>query len=137
MHALIIALIGFTMACTLGYNTGPQTNPAKDLATRLVPWFVGYGSDMWVQGWWAEAWAAAIFGGLTGCFIYDAAIFEGPESPVNYPRVKRKQARKGTKGKWLSTGLFGKNKKQNALKELEDGSAGVLDPSLGHKLDGH
>ena len=48
MHALIIGLIGFVMAGAFGYNTGPQTNPAKDLATRFVPNVVGYGSDMWV-----------------------------------------------------------------------------------------
>ena len=56
MHALIIGLVGFAVAACLGYNTGPQTNPAKDLATRFVPNVVGYGSDMWANGWWAEAW---------------------------------------------------------------------------------
>ncbi|KAI9683211.1 MAG: hypothetical protein M1820_010926 [Bogoriella megaspora] len=137
MHALIIGLIGFVTASTFGYNTGPQTNPAKDLATRLVPWIVGYGSYMWKDGWWAEAWSAAVAGGLFGCFVYDAAIFEGPESPVNYPRVKRKKARKGTKGKWLKTGLFGKNKKLTAKKDLEDGTIGIIDPRLETKFDGH
>jgi glycerol uptake facilitator-like aquaporin len=41
MHAFILGLVGFAMASTLGYNTGPQTNPAKDLTSRLVPWWVG------------------------------------------------------------------------------------------------
>ena len=137
MHAFIIGLIGFAMASTLGYATGPQTNPAKDLATRVVPWVVGYGSEMWENGWWAEAWSAAVTGGLCGCLVYDLAIFEGPESPVNYPRVKRKRARKGTKGKWLKTGLFGKEKKLTAKRDLEDGTIGILDPNREKRLDGH
>ncbi|KAI9665904.1 MAG: hypothetical protein M1821_003839 [Bathelium mastoideum] len=137
MHAFIIALIGFAMASTLGYNTGPQTNPAKDLATRFVPWVVGYGSEMWERAWWVEAWTAAVCGGLFGSLIYDLAIFEGPESPVNYPRVKRRRAAKGTKGKWLKTGLFGKAKKQTAKKDLEEGTIGILDPTREKRLDGH
>lgn len=140
MHAFIIGLVGFVMASTLGYNTGPQTNPAKDLATRLVPYWVGYGSDMWVKGWWAEAWAAAIFGGLTGCLIYDICIFEGPESPVNYPRIKKKHARQGTKAQWLTTGIMGRSKKRKAKEDLEEGRVGMLEKQERHdrrKLDGH
>ena len=137
MHAFIIGLIGFAMASTLGYNTGPQTNPAKDLATRVVPSIVGYGSQMWGRGWWAEAWTAAVCGGLFGCLVYDLAIFEGSESPVKYPRKKRRLAAKGTKGKWLKTGLFGKAKKQTAKKDLEDSTIGILDPTREKRLDGH
>ena len=85
----------------------------------------------------AEAWCAAIFGGLTGCLIYDVAIFEGPESPVNYPRVKRKKARQGTKGKWHMTGMFGKEKKHQAKKDLEAGNIGVMDRTMEQRLDGH
>lgn len=137
MHAFIIALIGFAMAACLGYNTGPQTNPAKDLATRFVPNVVGYGGDMWVQGWWAEAWAAAIFGGLFGCLVYDVAIFEGPESPINYPRAKREQSRKGNKAKWFKTGWFGGGKKQRAEEDLETGKVGINEKDAGHQMDGH
>jgi glycerol uptake facilitator-like aquaporin len=90
MHAFILGLVGFATASTLGYNTGPQTNPAKDLASRLVPYWVGYGDVMWTHAWWGEAWAAAIIGGLFGALVYDIAIFEGEESPVNYPRRKRR-----------------------------------------------
>lgn len=92
---------------------------------------------MWADGWWAEAWTAAIIGGLTGALIYDLAIFEGPESPVNYPRVKRKKARQGTKGKWLATGWFGKEKKHNAKKDLEAGNIGIMERMEERRLDGH
>ncbi|KAF2104561.1 aquaporin-like protein [Rhizodiscina lignyota] len=137
MHAFIIGLVGFAMASTLGYNTGPQTNPAKDLATRFVPNVVGYGSNMWEQGWWAEAWTAAVVGGLVGCLIYDVAIFEGPESPVNYPMLKRKKARQGTKAKWHLTGMFGSDKKKRAKADLEAGHIGIMERAEERRLDGH
>lgn len=136
MHAFILGLVGFAMASTLGYNTGPQTNPAKDLASRLVPWWVGYGSPMWAQGWWAEAWVASITGGLVGCLIYDIAIFEGEESPVNYSMAKRRESRRGNKRMWWKTGLFGGGKKRKGQQDLEDG-VGINEKGAGRKMDGH
>ncbi|KAF2726399.1 hypothetical protein EJ04DRAFT_571327 [Polyplosphaeria fusca] len=125
------------MASCLGYNTGPQTNPAKDLATRFVPNVVGYGSTMWKQGWWAEAWTASILGGLVGCLVFDIAIFEGPESPINYPRVKRKQSRQGNKAKWSKTGWFGSQKKYQAKHDLETGAVGINEKTAGHDMTGN
>jgi aquaglyceroporin related protein len=137
MHAFILGLVGFAMASTLGYNTGPQTNPAKDLASRLVPWWTGYGSPMWAKSWWAEAWVASIVGGLVGCLIYDIAIYEGEESPVNYSMAKRKESRRGNKRMWWKTGLFGRSKKAKGKQDLEEGAVGINEKGAGRKLDGH
>lgn len=137
MHAFIIGLIGFALASTFGYNTGIQTNPAKDLASRLVPYWFGYGNRMWEKLWFVEAWAAAIFGGLFGCLVYDVLIFEGEISPINWPSVKRKKSRKGTRGRWLATGIFGKAKKEKVKRELADGTIGVQQLGDGVRLDGH
>jgi hypothetical protein len=63
---------------------------------------------------WAEAWAASVFGGLFVALMYDVAIFEGLESPINYPRKKRDMSGRGNRSKWLKTGFFGKSKKAQA-----------------------
>ena len=120
MHAFIIGLIAFVLASTLGYNTGPQTNMAKDLATRFVAWAVGYQPGMWARAWWAEAWAASIGGGIAGALIYDVFIFEGYESPINFPRHKRKEAYHNKKQK---VNLWGKLKGRNS--EAADEEVGL------------
>lgn len=126
MNGFVIGLVSFAMAATLGFNTGPQPNPAKDLATRFVPNVVGYGSVMWSKAWWIEAWAAAIFGGITGCLIYDVAIYEGSDSPVNYPKIKRKGIKRGTSGKWFSSNMFGKENGEKPRRDLEYGNLAAM-----------
>lgn len=39
-------------------------------------------------------------GAIFGAFLYDAAIFVGGESPVNYPRKRIKRAGMKWKRKW-------------------------------------
>lgn len=111
MHAFIIGLVAFALASTFGYNTGPQTNPAKDIATRIIPWLVGYGAEPWQKFWWVEAWGAAISGGIVGCLVYDVAVFEGPESPVNFSRWRKEGISLERKGMRFWIGLGGRQVK--------------------------
>lgn len=55
----------------------------------------GYGGKVFTQhhAWWVWGpWAADIAGGLFGAIFYDAMIFTGGESPINYPLQRRKRA---------------------------------------------
>lgn len=122
MHALIIGLIAFVLACTLGYNTGPQSNPAKDLATRLIAWAVGYQPGMWEKAWWAEAWTASIIGGCAGALIYDFFLFEGSESPVNFPQRRRKEVKRREASRW---NFWGKIKRHHRGEEAPDEEVGL------------
>ena len=117
MHALIIGLVAFVQASTLGYNTGPQTNPAKDFATRFITWLVGYQDKMWEKGWWAEAWTASIIGGLVGALVYDIFIFEGFESPVNFPIKKRREVKRREKQRW---NLWGKLRNRGGRDDADE-----------------
>lgn len=86
MHAFILGLLVTVLKMTLGYNTGATLSPASDLGPRLVAYAAGYRtSDMWSTGWWIYGpWAGTMSGALTGCALYDAVVFVGSESPVNY-----------------------------------------------------
>lgn len=104
MHAFIVGLVVFVLTMAFGYTTGPCLNPARDLGPRVVAAMVGYGGRVFTNwnAWWIYgAWGATISGGLVGGLMYDAIIFVGGESPVNYPRGKRRRAEERVKKKWF------------------------------------
>ncbi|KAL3417818.1 MIP family channel protein [Phlyctema vagabunda] len=107
MHALIVGLVVTVLTMAFGYNTGACLNPARDFGPRLATAMVGYGREVFTvrQAWWIYgAWGATISGALVGGLLYDIAIFIGGESPVNYPRGKRKkverEAKENAKRRW-------------------------------------
>ena len=103
MHALIVGLVVTVLSMAFGYNTGACLNPARDFGPRAATAAVGYGSDVFTvdSAWWIYgAWGATISGALIGGLIYDVAIFVGGESPVNYPRSKRRKAKNKAKRRW-------------------------------------
>lgn len=84
MSALIYGLMSFLLCICFGYN-GLGVSPARDLGPRFIAWWVGYGTETFSSGWWAYGpIAAGLTGVLTGAFVYDAFIFVGNESPLNY-----------------------------------------------------
>ncbi|KAF7885531.1 uncharacterized protein EAF02_004040 [Botrytis sinoallii] len=102
MHALIVGLVVTVLTMAFGYTTGACLNPARDFGPRLATAAVGYGREVFTvsNAWWIYgAWGATITGALIGGLFYDVAIFVGGESPVNYPRKRRKQIAKNAKGK--------------------------------------
>ncbi|CZT44355.1 related to Putative channel protein, exgression is glucose repressed by Mig1 and Mig2 [Rhynchosporium secalis] len=102
MHALIVGLLVTVLSMAFGYNTGACLNPARDLGPRFAAAAVGYGGQVFTvsNAWWIYgAWGATVGGGLLGGFLYDAAIFVGGESPINYPRGKRRKAKREVKAK--------------------------------------
>ncbi|GIC94619.1 putative aquaglyceroporin [Aspergillus udagawae] len=95
MQAFILGILISVLVLALGYNTGGCFNGARDFGPRLVALMAGWGGEVFREkhGWWIWGpWAADITGGLCGTFIYDLAIFTGGESPINYPRRRRKRA---------------------------------------------
>ncbi len=100
MHAFIVGLLVTVLSMAFGYNTAACLNPARDLGPRIATAVVGYGGQVFTanNAWWIYgAWGATITGALVGGFFYDMAIFVGGESPVNYPRGKRKKAQRKAK----------------------------------------
>lgn len=86
MHAFVLGLLVTVLKMTLGYNTGGALSPSSDLGPRLLAQAVGYKTEhLWSTGWWAYGpWAGVLSGAVVGCTLYDAIVFVGSESPVNY-----------------------------------------------------
>lgn len=87
-----------TCSCANGYSA---VNPARDIGPRLALLALGYGTETTFGSsyWFWGSWCAPIAGALCGGFVYDATIFGGSESPVNYsaPRLKRALKKKKNK----------------------------------------
>ncbi|TVY85020.1 putative membrane protein [Lachnellula suecica] len=122
MHAFIVGLVVFVLTMAFGYTTGACLNPARDFGPRLAAAIVGYGGRVFTDSnvWWIYgAWGATISGGLVGGFVYDAAIFVGGESPINYPRGKRRRMGENAKKRWwhLKSDVKGQARKDGPRKE--------------------
>ncbi|KIW18030.1 hypothetical protein PV08_02317 [Exophiala spinifera] len=92
MHAFIIGLLVSSLCMAFSYNTGTALNPARDLGPRLVTWMAGFSTEVFTlfDWWWIWGpWVGTITGALFGAFVYDLLIFQGGESPVNYPTSYR------------------------------------------------
>jgi aquaglyceroporin related protein len=101
MNALVLGLLITVLSMAFGYNTGAAMNPARDLGPRLALLAVGYGSEIFTNPYWVYGnWVGPITGAIFGAFLYDAAIFVGGESPVNYPRKRIARASKKWQRRW-------------------------------------
>ncbi|TEY39398.1 hypothetical protein BOTCAL_0459g00040 [Botryotinia calthae] len=101
MSAFILGLVITVLSMAFGYNTGAALNPSRDLGPRLALAALGYGKDLFTDVYWIWGnWCAPILGAIFGAFLYDAAIFAGGESPVNYPRKRIKRAGHKWRKKW-------------------------------------
>lgn len=103
MSAFVIGLTITILSMAFAHNTGLAMNPSRDLGPRLALLALGYGSNDNLFGnwyWIYGPWLATISGAITGAFFYDAAIFVGGESPVNYPRERIQRAGKKWRRKW-------------------------------------
>ncbi|KAJ5168205.1 uncharacterized protein N7482_003799 [Penicillium canariense] len=126
MNAFIVGVLISIIILALGYNTGGCFNCARDFGPRLVALMAGWGGQLFREShaWWVWGpWGADISGALFGALIYDAVIFTGGESPVNYPRRRRKRAlraRKVNLRKKLGIGRKKIEDLEKSVAELED-----------------
>jgi aquaglyceroporin related protein len=88
MQALVTGLLVSALCMAFSYNTGACLNPARDLGPRLFALVAGYGKQVFTSRnfWWIWGpWGATITGGVLGAFFYDLLVFNGGESPINFP----------------------------------------------------
>ncbi|TVY68861.1 putative membrane protein [Lachnellula suecica] len=122
MNAFILGLVVTVCSMAFGYNTGAAMNPSRDLGPRLAVLALGYGSKVFTHGYWVYGpWVGPITGAIFGAFLYDAAIFVGGESPVNYPRRRIKRAGYKWKKRWGRRFKKMKRTKKSEKDELANG----------------
>jgi aquaglyceroporin related protein, other eukaryote len=117
MNAFVIGLVVTLLNYTFTYQTGFAGNPSRDFGPRLALLALGYGSELFTNPYWFYGpWAGALCGASIGGLLYDAAIFTGGESPVNYPWTRTKRAMRKSKKKWRRRlRLQGKEEKEEDL----------------------
>lgn len=85
---LMLFFLIFSLNASVGFTTGCALNLARDLGPRLALYAVGFDRKLlWIQHkhyFWVPM-TAPIIGALTGSLIYDICIYQGHESPVNWP----------------------------------------------------
>ncbi|CCC66858.1 hypothetical protein NCAS_0A03000 [Naumovozyma castellii] len=88
LFPLMLFILIFVIMSSLDYQTGTAMNLARDLGPRLALYAVGFDRKMlWIDHhhfFWVPM-VAPIIGALTGGLVYDICIYQGHESPVNWP----------------------------------------------------
>lgn len=78
----------YVINASLSYQTGSAMNMARDLGPRLALYAVGFErSVLWSSHkhfFWVPI-VAPLVGSMTGALVYDVCIYQGHESPVNWP----------------------------------------------------
>ncbi|GAV50896.1 hypothetical protein ZYGR_0AD00790 [Zygosaccharomyces rouxii] len=88
LFPLMLFILMYILNASLSYQTGSAMNMARDLGPRLALYAVGFNRHMlWVNHhhfFWVPI-VAPFLGSITGGLIYDVCIYQGHESPVNWP----------------------------------------------------
>ncbi|KAJ9500021.1 Protein kinase domain-containing protein ppk32 [Exophiala xenobiotica] len=102
MNAFIVGLLVTVLGMAFGYNTGLAMNPVRDFGPRVAMWVLGYSPKiLFADGYWFKvAWLGPLIGAIIGGLLYDAAIFVGGESPVNYPTRRIRRAARKWRKRW-------------------------------------
>lgn len=94
MNALVLGFTTMAMGSSFGYLSAFGLNPFRDIGPRLFLSMVGVPNTMWTEkdAWFVTGeWTGPLLGGLMGGFAYDSFLFDGPESPINFPpKIKRR-----------------------------------------------
>ena len=101
MNSLIIGPVITCLCFAFSYPTGAALNPSRDFGPRLALLALGYGGDLFRNPYWFYGpWAGAVSGAFAGGFLYDFFIFEGGESPVNYPLERTQRTMRKSRMRW-------------------------------------
>lgn len=143
MNALVLGFTVTAIGSSFGYLTSFGMNPVRDFGPRCALSMVGFPKKMWTEDrwfWLTSEIMGPVVGGMIGALAYDVFVFDGPESPVNFPRSIRLRAISVWFYKLLhpfkdesvvDPGLSHALQKEEALEEKLDGDGQSIDNDLG------
>lgn len=88
LFPLMLFLLIYMINASMCYQTGNAMNMARDLGPRLALYALGFNKDMLWKAHHHFFWVpmvAPFLGSITGGLVYDICIYQGHESPVNWP----------------------------------------------------
>lgn len=122
---VVIWLLTYCINISMSYQTGAGMNPTRDLGPRLALYAVGFNKHMlWLDHhrfFWVPI-VAPFVGAILGALIYDVLIYQGHESPVNWPMHTFKELLIRTwhrKGSWLPGQVADEFKGRNGLDNIK------------------
>ncbi|SMN20459.1 similar to Saccharomyces cerevisiae YLL043W FPS1 Plasma membrane channel, member of major intrinsic protein (MIP) family [Maudiozyma saulgeensis] len=88
VYPLMLFILIYILNTAMSYQTACAINAARDLGPRLALYAVGFNRgllwDKYAHYFWVPL-VAPFIGSLCGALIYDVCIYQGHESPVNWP----------------------------------------------------
>lgn len=88
VYPLMLFILIYILNTAMSYQTACAINAARDLGPRLALYAVGFNRyllwDKYAHYFWVPL-TAPFIGSLCGALIYDVCIYQGHESPVNWP----------------------------------------------------
>ncbi|CCD26197.1 MIP/aquaporin family protein NDAI_0H00230 [Naumovozyma dairenensis CBS 421] len=91
---LMLFILIFILNASMGVQTGCAINMARDLGPRLALYACGFDRKLLWESHHHYFWipmVAPFVGALCGGLIYDVCIYQGHESPVNWPLALYKE----------------------------------------------
>ncbi|CCE63506.1 hypothetical protein TPHA_0F00190 [Tetrapisispora phaffii CBS 4417] len=88
LFPLMLFILIFVLNAAMSFQTGAAINLARDLGPRLALYAVGFSREvLWINNhhyFWVPM-VAPLIGSLMGGVVYDVCVYQGHESPVNWP----------------------------------------------------
>lgn len=117
---LVLFLMAFVVNSSMSFQTGSAMNTARDLGPRLALWALGFDrKNLWIHHhryFWVPM-IVPFWGSMIGAFIYDFFIYQGHESPVNWPIAVYKEKFKKF---WHRRPGWDRRNRKRALSDLSD-----------------
>ena len=94
VYPLMLFILIYVLNTAMSYQTACAINAARDMGPRLALYAVGFNRDLLWNKYAHYFWVpliAPFIGSLCGALIYDVCIYQGHESPVNWPLAVYKE----------------------------------------------
>ena len=135
VYPLMLFILIYVLNTAMSYQTACAINAARDMGPRLALYAVGFNRDLLWNKYAHYFWVpliAPFIGSLCGALIYDVCIYQGHESPVNWPLAVYKEMLLKA---WFRRPGWKKRNRGRATSDLSDFSFENDEDADGNKID--